>query len=506
MPQQLVRHVLCSFVVVLLLASTTADVSRITIDFAAQPTGTFNASHFSVGQGGFTTSPGWAGHAAAITALRPSTIRVFVQTYYLLPSGAVNFEALDANVALIRATGATPLLTLVFKPASIFGPVNATICLPRTPAGWDAWRALVSTVALRYASKTSSMLYEVLNEPDFGERGGTPFLCNASQYVSLFAATAAALRAADPSCAVGGPATAHYSSPIIPALTSYLAAAGYDPLSTFISWHHYAREPSEFASQTRAVRAAVATAWSALRAEAAPPPVFLDEWGAAGLGGCGGEATPWTPARQAAFLVESIDQLRRANVSRAIHYSIKDVVQRDGMEQCSNFLSAPTCTALRVAWTRAPVCYGLFDELGSPRISYFAARLVARMSGVVHATSPSSAAVQYRNAARSSDAGVRALVTSDAELGIVSILVWGWTANATRMSLTLRHLHDPSNASATSALLRCVELSSVPQPGGVNSALAPLATTEIALPTGSFEVDLAPFGVAYCYSAVVPLA
>ena len=99
----------------------------IDVQFDAE-NGTFHAANHSVGQGGLSPKPMWGAQAQAIAALRPAVIRMFVQQFFLTTDSTAgarfDFAALNASLRLIRATGAAPLLSLTFKPPSMFPTIN----------------------------------------------------------------------------------------------------------------------------------------------------------------------------------------------------------------------------------------------------------------------------------------------------------------------------------------------------------------------------------------------
>ena len=88
--------------------------------------GPMEIDRFSLGQGGLSEEPMWEDRAAEIRALRPRLIRLFLQEYFdLLPAaGRYHFESLDRSVDLILRTGAKPLMSLAFKPRTLFPMVD----------------------------------------------------------------------------------------------------------------------------------------------------------------------------------------------------------------------------------------------------------------------------------------------------------------------------------------------------------------------------------------------
>src|SRR5581483_445702 len=227
----------------LLAASTAAAQSRtaeLRLSFGANR-GPLNIDRFALGQGGLSEQPMWDQREAEIRALHPRVIRLFVQEYFdLLPaSGQYNFGKLDQSVDLILRAGATPLMSLAFKPAALFPVVNQDIVEPKD---YGAWEQLISTLVRHYKERGSGIRYwEVGNEPDIGESGGCPFRFKPDSYARFYEHTAKAILESDPQARVGGPALANWKSPILPALLETCDTRKI-PLH-FVSWHIYNSDP-----------------------------------------------------------------------------------------------------------------------------------------------------------------------------------------------------------------------------------------------------------------------
>ena len=87
----------------------------------------------------------------------------------------------------------------------------------------------------------SGLYWEIGNEGDIGESGGSPYRFTSENYVRYYRHTVAAILKADPTARVGGPAVANWKSPILPALVDYCDKEKV-PLN-FISWHTYTNHP-----------------------------------------------------------------------------------------------------------------------------------------------------------------------------------------------------------------------------------------------------------------------
>lgn len=114
-----------------------------------------------------------------------------------------NWSQLDAVVAKIRATGATPFLSLSYMP-----PALATGDVTSEPTNWDEWSLLVQKTIEHYSGdlRIPNMYYEVWNEPDlFGgwKMGGKKDY----KQLYLYAARGAERAKASQAYKLGGPGT-----------------------------------------------------------------------------------------------------------------------------------------------------------------------------------------------------------------------------------------------------------------------------------------------------------
>ena len=246
-----------------------ADTLEVRADFGER-LGPMRIERMSLGQGGLSAEPMWADRIPEIRALNPTLVRLFIQEYFdLLPErGKYHFDTLDRSVDTIRATGATPLMCICFKPRVLFPAIDQNVVLPND---WDEWERLITAMVAHYKERgVAGLHWEVANEPDIGEDGGCPYRFTPEAYVAYYRHTAGAVLAADSSARVGGPALASVRSPIFPAL---LGACAKEKLPLhFASWHIYSSDP-------RAVRGTVDFAKALIaKYPGLTPETILDEW------------------------------------------------------------------------------------------------------------------------------------------------------------------------------------------------------------------------------------
>lgn len=174
------------------------------------------------------------------------------------PDGTISYDftRLDQVILGIVGQGMQPLMALSYTPSALGDDVNG---VPSLPEWADAVAALVGHYRdLGYTGWD----WEVWNEPD--HLGWT-----AEQYLQLYATTAPAVKAADPTARVGGAAGAHILSPggISWSFIQY-AAAHRDVPVDFFSVHDYGTDDWGVADSAR----------SMLDSVGLTIPVLITEW------------------------------------------------------------------------------------------------------------------------------------------------------------------------------------------------------------------------------------
>jgi Glycosyl hydrolases family 39/F5/8 type C domain/Carbohydrate binding domain len=164
---------------------------------------------------------------------------IFDDAFYHLvnesSSGAVtyNFTDLDKVILPLVKSGMTPFISLSYMPSalgpSVYGP----------PTSDSAWAAAVTAVVTHYVDLGyTGWDWEVWNEPD----NGGLFTGTEAQYEAMYAAASVAVKAADPTALVGGPAVTGIGSSWVGNLLSYLQANPSLPFD-FFSYHSYGGSP-----------------------------------------------------------------------------------------------------------------------------------------------------------------------------------------------------------------------------------------------------------------------
>ena len=399
------RRILC--LSLLVAAAVSAQPRSVSVGlFLDRPQGPLEIDRIALGQGGLSADPMWEQREAEVRALHPRVIRLFIQEYFdLLPAaGHYHFDTLDQSVDLILRTGATPLLSIAFKPKLLFPVVDQDTVEPRDYA---AWEELIFQLVKHYRERNGGgWRWEIGNEPDIGEDGGCPYRFQPDSYVRYYQHTAAAIRRADPRAKVGGPALASWRSPILPALLEF-CAAGRAPLD-FVSWHIYSSDPL-------AVRATIAGVHELLKTlPGLHPETILDEWNMALT------TPPKDPRIQPCFVAETAWQMKDAGLDYACYYHLRDYhVDRDRFAQ---FFSPHGASFMAAWWNRMPQYDGLFDYQNTLRPAYFTFKLMSRLLG-------------QRLAVESSDPSVHAFLTYDESYDLYSLLIWNYSPQSATVRL-----------------------------------------------------------------------
>lgn len=213
-----------------------------------------------------------------VTSLKPKWIRIdHIYDYYDIVKKegetlSFDFSRLDAVIDTIRATGATPVISLSYMPP----PIAQDGKVINLPKNWDDW-ALVVQRTIEHVSGPSGknipeVYYEVWNEPDHEQFGGWK-LNGEKNYVTLYqyAAKGANQAKQTQKFFLGGPATTGLYKNWIIALVA--SGARLD----FLSWHSYLDDPKRFTQDQKNI-----ASWLISYPEAILIPKLVTEFGFTG--------------------------------------------------------------------------------------------------------------------------------------------------------------------------------------------------------------------------------
>jgi hypothetical protein len=441
-------------------AAQTSRAAAVQVSFD-QRLGSLGIDRVALGQGGLSDQPMWESRIAEIRALHPRLIRLFVQEYFnLLPAkGQVRFGTLDRSVEAILRAGAKPLMCLCFKPRVLFPTVDQDVVEPND---YHEWERLIASLVSHYKQSGAGIRYwEVANEPEIGESGGCPYRFGPESYVRYYKRTAGAIHRADSDARVGGPALANVRSPILPALLNAVDD-GKTPLH-FVSWHIYSSAPSR-------VRYTIQYAMNLLKAHPKLKlETFLDEWN------MDLQDPPLDPRFQPCYILETAWQMKEARLDYSCYYQIRDI--HVDHQQFTPFMSPQGAAFMTRWWNRMPQFDGLFDFQNRVRPSYFAFKLLSRMTG-------------NRLVLNSSDPAIHGLATHDETFRIDQVLLWNFSAAKAKVELFLKNL-------PREMLVRRLTLDALAPSDDENARLRPDPRMRLSQGDHRATLDLGPYDVRF---------
>jgi hypothetical protein len=380
--------------------------------------GPMEIDRFGLGQGGLSDVPMWEDRIPEIRSLHPRLIRLFVQEYFdVYPrKGTYHWETLDRSVQTIFAAGAQPLMCIAIKPKRLFPAINHDIVDPNNYAEWEE---LVYQMVRHFKEGPKRIPYwEVSNEPDIGEDGGSPSRFTAQNYPRFYERTAKAILHADPAAKVGGPALANWQSPILRALLQH-CSSNRIPLH-FVSWHIYNSDPLKTKNTILSVKKLLKE-FPSLHCE-----TILNEWNMS-------LSHPvLEPRFQPCFIAEVAFQMFAAKLDYSCYYHIRDY--HVSAEQFGRFMSPHGTLFMARWWNDMPQFDGLFDFQNVLRPAFFTFRLLSRLTGNRLAVEPAA-----------EEAPPHLIATLEPSRDRINILIWNFALEAPSgvdVLLQLRGLSD----------------------------------------------------------------
>ena len=284
---------------------------RLRVDLS-KPDGTWDMPALALGQGGLQGDPMIEPHIKELRQLRPRTIRLFLSEYYRIypERGRYDWTRLDRELRSVRATGARPILALAMKPPVLYPKVDHFIV---HPSDYDQWECLCEALARHCRDEGCQVAgWEVCNEPDIGEMGGTPhYFRNAADYNQFYSHTVAGLLRGDPDARVGGPTVASADSFLVEGLIEH-CATNQVPLH-FLSWHLYSDSPAAHAGNVEKQRARLAKFPQLKNVK-----LFISEWNMDLM------RPNLAPGFQPCFVLETMRRFAEAKLDMAAYYHIRD--------------------------------------------------------------------------------------------------------------------------------------------------------------------------------------
>ena len=257
--------------------------------------------------------------------------------------------------------------------------------------------------------------WEVGNEPDIGESGGTPqFFRNAEDYNRFYTRTVTGLLRGDPNAQVGGPAVASADSFLVEGLIAHCATQGV-PLH-FLSWHLYSDSPDAHAGNIAKQRARLAR-FPQLKCVK----LFISEWNLDLM------RPNLAPGFQPCFVLEAMRRFGEERLDMAAYYQVRDCFV-DPAD--FDWMSPGGRRFMAHWWNTQPQYSALFDHHGRVRPAWYAFRLLGQFEG-------------RRYGVDGESEGIRAIAGEGD--GRLHVLVWRFQpggAQETEVQLVLKGVKD----------------------------------------------------------------
>lgn len=235
-----------------------------------------------------------------------------------------NWLELDKTVCDIYHTGAKPFFSLGYMSPAI----SADGSLVSLPKSWDEWAEVVQKTIEHYSGKATRLCgqvagqwmediyYEVWNEPDLETFGKWSIYGGEKDYKKLyFYSSVGASKAQDVhKFLLGGPTTTRAYKNWLTTFLDYVSANNLK--LDFISWHHYSKDPEDFANDVKDINS-----WLTPEkyAKYRNLPKIISEWG------YDSDPNPLSDTNiGAAHTIMSLRQLIEQNIALAFLFEAKD--------------------------------------------------------------------------------------------------------------------------------------------------------------------------------------
>ena len=167
--------------------------------------------------------------------------------------------------------------------------------------------------------------------------------------------------------------------------------------------------------------------------------------------------------------------MKEGGLDYSCYYHIRD--HQVDPRAFARFMSPNGVALMARWWNRSAQWDGLFDYNGRTRPSYFAFKLLSRLTG-------------DRLRIEQEEASVHGLATYDKELQIYNVLVWNFSTNPARVNFTV-------NGIPSKMALRKLTLDASAPSDDENVRLRPSPTQIVQTGTAQVGLDLPAYGVTF---------
>jgi hypothetical protein len=334
-------------------------------------------------------------------------------------------------MAAFAETGAKVVASINIKPEPLFPDIDQNVWMPNNV---EEWQQVIAAMVNRYSVEQPIVTYwEVGNETDIGENGGTPYLIpDPDDYMAFYKMTMKPILEAFPQAKVGGPAACWIDNePLVGFVERCLKE---DVRLDFISWHRYNDNPDMHVLGVEKAKKRL-EGFGDKR-----PEMLYTEWAPNFMMVRDGidlhqalhnqniaiQETASEPYR-AAIVAASIIGMLEAGLDWSFYYHIWD--QCFYPDEFRSFYSEHGLGLMYEHWNEVPHRFGLFGVDGEVRPHYFVYQMLTHLCS------------QYV-AAESDDPAVHVLATGNA--GDASILLVNHDLSSTSDRIIQLSFTDPN--------------------------------------------------------------
>jgi len=321
----------------------------------------------SLGHGGINAVPLPRRVIDGAARLQPPLVRIFIQEFFRIYRGGGTFDwsRLDPYMAAFAATGAKVVAAICIKPQALYPEIDHRLW---RPADVPEWQRVIGQLVRRYSVDQPLVTHwEMGNEVDIGEDGGSPYLVtDPAEYLEYYQMTLRPILEVFPEAKVGGTASASVHAPSLTGFVELCKATG--TRLDFISYHLYSSDPVLQAECARAARAMADGAGNAVE-------TMVTEFSSA-FETTSTQDQAFAPHRAAA-VATAILTMMEAGIDWSFYYHLWDQVCYP--EDFQPFFSAKGVAAMVRHWNEIPHRFGLFGVDQEVRPQYFLYRMLHEM-------------------------------------------------------------------------------------------------------------------------------
>ncbi|WP_308639574.1 GH39 family glycosyl hydrolase [Paenibacillus silvisoli] len=346
---------------------TSIKTDIVAIDLA-QKSGPYEWWRHTIGHGGINSKPLPERVIQGSRAFKPRLLRTFIQEFFnVYPEhGRFDWSKLDPYMDALHQTGANVVAAITIKPPVLYPEINHSIWRPNNI---EEWQQVIYELVNRYSVEKQIVTYwEIGNETDIGEHGGSPYLIqDVVDYMEFYRFTIEPIRKAFPSAKIGGPAIANFKDKL---LFDFIDECHRTQTQLdFISWHLYDDDPERHKSNVISAKRHLAQFGDN------QPEMLVTEWSKS-FDRVSYEELAHQP-RRAAATAASIMAMMEAGLDWSFYYHVWD--QSFNPKEFEAFYKE--LPIMIEHWNEGPHRFGLFGVEGEVRPQYFVYTMLSQMDG-----------------------------------------------------------------------------------------------------------------------------